>query len=389
MLIITAAGCGQTDDAPPASGETEETPGDTGDEEVAETPEDEGGEEAGAFKIGIVTDTVSQGEEEFQAGQNMVKKYGKDMIQHVTFPDKFMEEQETTIAQIAGFADDPDVKAIIVLQAVPGTVPGFEKVRETRDDILLIAGLPQDDADIIADRADIVINTDDLGRGETIIRLAHEMGAKTFIHYSFPRHMAIDLLAQRRDIMKDVAAELGMEFLEVDAPDPMGDSGIPGSQQFILEDVPKQIDKYGEDTAVFSTNCSMQEPLIKSAIATKALYPEQCCPSPYHAYPGGLGIEIPEDKAGDLDYILEAIGAKVEEAGMSGRMATWQVPSAMAMIEAATDYSIAYAKGEVEKYDKNKFQDVMRDVVGDDTIVLEELGDLSNYLMFKANSIVF
>jgi len=365
LLLTSVTGCGKEDD-------------------TATT----GGEELG-FKIGLVTDTVSQGEEEFRAGENMVKKYGKDVVKHVTFPDNFMQEQETTIAQIAGLADDPDVKAIIVLQAVPGTVPAFEKIREKRDDILLIAGLPQEDAEIVADRADIVINTDDLGRGKTIINLAHEMGAETFIHYSFPRHMAIDLLAQRRDIMKETAAELGIEFVEVDAPDPTGDSGIPGAQQFILEDVPRQVDKYGENTALFSTNCSMQEPLIKSVLSTSAIFPEQCCPSPYHAYPGGLGIEIPEDKAGDLNYILDQITEKVAEADMSGRMATWKVPSAMAMIETAVDYAVAFGKGEVERFDKEKFQDMMRKVIEDDSIELEELEGLPNYLLFISSSKIF
>lgn len=365
VMVISATGCGKTEDAPAT-----------------------GGENLG-FKIGLVTDTVSQGEEEFRAGENMVKKYGKDVVKHVTFPDNFMQEQETTIAQIAGLADDPEVKAIIVLQAVPGTVPAFEKIRESRDDILLIAGLPQEDAEIVADRADIVINTDDVKRGETIINLAHEMGAKTFIHYSFPRHMSIDLLAQRRDVMKKTAEGLGMEFVEVDAPDPTGDSGIPGAQQFILEDVPRQVEKYGKDTALFSTNCSMQEPLIKSVLATEAMYPEQCCPSPYHAYPGGLGIEIPEDKAGDLDYILEQIEAKVKEAGMTGRMATWKVPSAMAMIEAAVDYGVAFGKGEVNGFEKDKFQDIMRGIIGDDSIVLEELDGFSNYLLFVSSSKIF
>ena len=41
-----------------------------------------------------------------------------------------------------------------------------------------------------------MIDTDNLRRGETIMELAHEMGAKKFIHYSFPRHMSIELLAR-------------------------------------------------------------------------------------------------------------------------------------------------------------------------------------------------
>ena len=380
VLLISATACGGTDE--PATSE-EETGGETG----GETAEETGGEGLG-FKIGLVTDTVSQGEEEFRAAENMVAKYGADVIKHVTFPDNFMQEQETTIAQIAGLADDPDIKAIIVCQSVPGTVAAFEKIRETRDDILLIAGLPQEDAEIVADRADIVINTDDVQRGETIMRLAHEMGAKTFIHYSFPRHMSIDLLAQRRDVMKNLAAELGIEFVEVDAPDPTGDAGIPGAQQFILEDVPRQVEKYGKDTALFSTNCSMQEPLIKSVLSTGAMFPEQCCPSPYHGYPGALGIEIPEDKAGDLQFILDEIKSKVEEAGQSGRMATWKVPAAMAIIESAVEYGVLYGKGEVDGFNKAKLEEVMSEVVGD-KIEFGQLGDLENYMLFISTSVIF
>ena len=67
-------------------------------------------------------------------------------------------------------------------------------------------------------------------------------------------------------------------------------------------------------------------------------------PSPYHAYPGGLGIEIPEDKAGDLNYILDQITEKVAEADMSEEWQHGKVPSAMAMIETAVDYAVAFGK---------------------------------------------
>ena len=255
------------------------------------------------FKIGIVTGTVSQGEEEFRAAENMVKKYGENNIVHITYPDKFDQEQETTISQIASLATDEDMKAIVICQAVTGTAAAIDKVKESRDDILFILGAPHEDPDTIASRADILLEPDQLRRGESIVELAKEMGAETFVHYSFPRHMSMELLSQRRDIMKDTAKRVGLDFVELDAPDPLGESGIPGAQQFILEDVPRQVDKYGKNTAFFSTNCGMQEPLIKSALDTGAIFPEQCCPSPYHAYPGALGLEIPEDKAGDLEYM--------------------------------------------------------------------------------------
>ncbi|OZV10932.1 hypothetical protein CIW83_17345 [Tissierella sp. P1] len=343
------------------------------------------------YKIGIVTGTVSQGEEEFRAGERMVAKYG-DMIKHITYPDKFAQEQETTIAQVASLAADPAVKAIVFVQAVEGAAPAIDKVRETRPDILFILGVPHENPDTIASRGDILLELDQLQRGKSVIHKAKEMGAKTFIHYSFPRHMSMELLAARRDIFKETCADLGIQFVEVDAPDPLSDAGVPGAQLFILEDVPRQVDKYGKDTAFFSTNCSMQEPLIKQALETGAIYPEQCCPSPYHAYPGALGIEIPSDKAGDLDYLSEQISAKIAEKGGTGRFGTWNRPANVAIIEAGVEYAKAYAEGKIEKFDKDAMVQYMKEVTGDknNEVKFSELNeDTPNFLLFVLGSQIF
>src|SRR5678816_1086942 len=87
------------------------------------------------FKIGIMTGTVSQGEDEFRAGQMVVAKYGADHVKMVTYPDNFMNEQETVISQLVGLASDPDVKVIIVGQAIPGSIAALRKIKEKRPDI--------------------------------------------------------------------------------------------------------------------------------------------------------------------------------------------------------------------------------------------------------------
>jgi len=338
------------------------------------------------WKIGVLTGTSSQNEEEFVAGRELVEKYGEDRVIHKTYPDNFTKEQETTITLAMDMASDPSVKAIIFCQAVPGTAAAFEMIREQRDDILLIAGLPQEDPAIMSEISDIVIDTDNLRRGETIMELAHQMGAKKFIHYSFPRHMSIELLAQRRDNFQQKAEELGIEFIEVAAPDPMGEGGIPASQQFILEDVPRQVTEHGKDTAFFSTNCAMQEPLIKKVLDEGAIFPEQCCPSPYHGYPGALGIEIPEDKVGDVDYIVNEIKNKVEEKGNTGRMGTWTVPAAIALIRACGDYAVEYAQGNVERQDTDRFIEFLRQEAGE---IKVQTYKSDNFLLFVGESQIF
>jgi len=371
VLLLSIAGCSGSSDAPAADSGSEETT------------------ESAGFKIGIVTGTVSQGEEEFRAAQNMIAKYGEDMIVHVTYPDKFAQETETTISQIASLASDPEVKVIVITQAVTGSAAAIDRVKETRDDILFILGAAHEDPDTVIPRADMILELDQLTRGKNIIELAAEMGAEVFIHYSFPRHMAMELLAARRDEMKKTAEELGIEFYEVDAPDPTGDAGIPGAQQFIMEDVPRQIEKYGVNTAFFSTNCGMQEPLIKQTLEYGGIYPEQCCPSPYHAYPGALGIEIPEEFAGDVEYVHEQNALKIAEKGGTGRFATWLRPANPTMIEAGVEYGILYANGEVGKDDYAKMQEIFTELCDGVDVTFSNFEGNENFILFTIGSEIY
>ena len=75
----------------------------------------------GDFKIGIMTGTVSQGEEDYRAGQQVAARY-PGRVKTVTFPDNFSTEVETVVSQLVGLADDPDVKVVIAGQAINGSV---------------------------------------------------------------------------------------------------------------------------------------------------------------------------------------------------------------------------------------------------------------------------
>lgn len=340
-------------------------------------------------KIGIMTGTVSQGEEEYRAGEEMMVKYGEDRIIHVTYPDKFNDEQETTITQIAAMAADPDVKAIVVCQAVPGTAAAIRKAQEFRDDVMFVLGTIQEEPIMTSRLANILYEPDQAERGRNIAEKSRAMGAKTVVHYSFPRHMGIVLLAERRKSMEEACKELGLEFVFINAPDPTGEGGVPSSQQFILEDVPRQIARYGKDTAFFSTNCSMQEPLIKMVMDGGAIYPEQCCPSPFHALPNALGIEV--EKSGDVDDIIKKITKAVADAGMQGRVSTWKAPLAMSFIRAGAALAMQYAEGTLtDPNDLEAAKRELRKVAGEDTRIRSYNEKRApNLLMVVGESIIF
>ena len=339
---------------------------------------------AASGKVAIVTNTVSQNEEEYRSAEEMVRKYG-DRVVHVTWPDNFMTEQEQMVTILARLAADYDIKAIVINQAVPGSNAAVDKLKETRDDIFIVYCTPQENPPDVAERAHVVLQPNEIEMGNTIPVQAAALGAKTFVHYSFPRHMSIPFLSIRRDMMREKCAELGIEFVDATAPDPTGDLGLPGAQQFILEDVPKMVERYGEDTAFFSTNCGMQIPLIASVVDTKAIYPQPCCPSPYHGFPAALGIESDLANPNNLQYVIDETRKILTEKGVVGRLSTWPVPVAMTFTAGSVDYAFRIIDGEtdINNFDKALLEQCLSDYTETETTLTATQIDDNTSLLVK------
>lgn len=341
-------------------------------------------DDAPDYKIGIITGTVSQGEEEYQAAQNLKAKYG-DMIVTATYPDDFSSETEQTIATVTNMASDPDVKAIIFVQAVPGATAAIKKVKETRDDILFVTGVCAEDPGVIAAEADICMLVDEITMGKTIIDQAKSMGAKTFVHISFERHLGYSTIAARQKLFKENCAANGITYVEATAPDPTGDAGVTGAQAWVTENIKKYVDQYGKDTAFFCTNCSMQVPLIQQCAELGAIYPQQCCPSPYHGYPSAFNIDT-KGHEGDVPYVLEEIKKAVAAKGNTGRMSTWEVPVNMVMIEAGVEYAIKWCEGDItDRCDEAALLAEIKAIAGETASLThyedEAVGELDNFFM--------
>lgn len=305
MMLVTSvfAGCG-------SAKETEE-------------PKDEA--KSDEYHIAIVTPTLSVSEDEFRAGEQLVEQY-PDIVQHLVLPEKFDTEIEGCISTIVSAADDPLMKAVVVISGQSGLIPAFQQIKEKNPDIITVSAPIYDEPDMMSEYIDLNFDMNALGRGETIPTKAKEMGAKTFIHYSFPTHLAKPLVSARKDKMKETCEKLGMEFVEIITPDPQTGNGPEAMQQFLKEDIPRQIEKYGTDTNIFGSNCPMYDVILAQALELKFMVAEQCCPTPTQAYPTVLGLEIAEEDATNFDKINEMIAEKVDAQGMKGKLSGWPVP---------------------------------------------------------------
>lgn len=342
-MAFALCACGSSTSAPAA--DTADTADTAESADAADTAED-----TGDIHIGIVTGSVSQSEDDRRGAEAFQEMYGEDMVKLAIYPDNFTEELETTIQTIVNLSDDPDMKAIIVNQAVPGTTEAFRRIKETRPDIICIAGESHEDLPEIGSAADLVCNNDFVARGYLIIRTAHELGCDTFVHISFPRHMSYETMSRRVAIMQAACEEFGMEFVLETAPDPTSDVGVAGAQAYILEKVPEWVEKYGENAAYFCTNDAHTEPLLKQLLEYGGYFIEADLPSPTMGYPGALGIDLTEE-AGDYEKILAKVEEAVCEKGGAGRFGTWAYSYGYTVSAGLAQHALNVINGESELTD--------------------------------------
>lgn len=343
VMVFALVACGEQKDPANTSGDTtvgsDDTTVATDDTTDAKKPH-----------IGIVTGSVSQSEDDRRGAEAFQTMYGEDMVKLAIYPDNFTEELETTIQTIVNMSDDPEMKAIIVNQAVPGTAEAFRQIKERRPDILCIAGEAHEDLPVIGAAADLVCNNDFVARGYLIIRTAHELGCDTFVHVSFPRHMAYETMSRRVAIMQAACEEFGMKFVLETAPDPTSDVGVAGAQAYILEKVPEWVEKYGKQAAYFCTNDAHTEPLLKQLLTYGGYFIEADLPSPLMGYPGALGLDLTAE-AGDFEKILAKVESAICEKGGADHFGTWAYSYGYTVSAGLAQHALNVINGESELTD--------------------------------------
>ncbi|MCL1842548.1 MAG: DUF3798 domain-containing protein [Defluviitaleaceae bacterium] len=355
-LMFVLVACGSDDDGDTAAADAGTAiGGEAGGETPGQDPANNDLADDSPFPgvIAIVTNTVDQNEEEFRSAEALVNRYGADRVHHRTWPVYFATEPEMMITILTEIASDLDVGAIIINQAVVNTNAAIDAVRDIRgDDIfIVVASAAEDPRDVYA-RVDLSLDVNNPDIGALFVEQAVAMGAEAIAHYSFPRHMAIPMLAARRDNMAAAAAAAGLPFHDLPSPDPMEEGGMAASQLFISQDVGRQVEALGVNTAFFSTNCGQQIPLLQQVLAYGAMYVQPCCPSPFHAFPQALGLAATQEEAVQqfsIYEIVEATRAAIADAGMAGRLSNWALPGSMAYTTVGFYYAVEWLNGRVSQ----------------------------------------
>jgi hypothetical protein len=308
--------------------------------------------------IAVITGGIAGAWDDHLGATYLIKQYGSaasgGLIRYLNYPGNFMENQDQYIAMVAALAEDPAIKAIVVNQAIPGTAEAFKRVHAKRPEIFCVAGEAHEDAPVITAAADFVSSQDFVSRGYTLVWAASQLGAKSFVHISFPRHMAYDNLGLRRTIMEAACKEFGLKFAYEAAPDPQKPGGET-ARAFILDKVPAWLKQYGpngEKVAMFCTCDAHTAPLIKGLLkSTNGVFVEADLPSPFMGYPTALDINLTGKK--DLPGMLKEVERTVVAKGGAGRFGTWAFSYGATVTAGLGEFAIRVVTGKAQRNNLN------------------------------------
>ncbi|MDR2422899.1 MAG: DUF3798 domain-containing protein [Deltaproteobacteria bacterium] len=314
---------------------------------IAETPKF-------SWRIGLVTSSSAQGDDGMVGVNEALKLYGDarngGLIKLATYPENFLAEIEATKLTIESLAEDPLVKAICVLEGVPGTTEAFKRIRARRPEIFLVVSETHEETEFIASVADMVVNADFIARGYLIPYAAKKLGARSFVHVSFPRHMIDESLSRTRDIMELACEDLGLAFHSESSLDPTAPTGVKVAMDFIAERVPKWLEQYGPNTAFYATNNAQTIPMIEQIVKLGGYFVEADESSPLLGFPEALDVDVSQSNL-DLDKVVKDIEEEIKRRGASGRLGSWVSSLNYSHALALVEFCRLVVEGKIEKRD--------------------------------------
>ena len=321
-------------------------------------------------KVAIVLGYPNGGELEHHAAVLIAKRYGQEKVILAKCPTNSMVEQEAVLRTVTELGADPEVKVLIIGETLPGTAEAIDKLRELREDVLIICIVPYvNDYRKIARKTDIGLTADILGDGSEMVRQAKKMSADTLVCYTLqPDMLMYPMQLAKRKLVEQECIELDIEFVEVSIPLSTEDTYIQKIQEFVQEDIFRAVATHGKDTAFLCVSNQfigiIAGIISEAAPEAGAIIPDHRN-SMYNFYAPRLVRNL-NTSLYNTPEGMEETRRILAEKNMLGRISVWPETFMFTAINASMDYAIKWINGDVPKegVDRGVLAQLMTDYAG-------------------------
>lgn len=288
------------------------------------------------------------------------------------FPRNILTDPSDVSRTLAELADDPLLRGVVLGEAPVGSIDGLARLRAKRPDIYVIVIDPHEKIERMAQVATLTLSLNHAARGFLYPTLAHRMGARTLVYFSFPRHLALPGFGQQYRVMSQVTLDLGMIMVsDIKGPDPLDpDCDLSTLEEYLTRAVRAYLDQYGPNTAFMTTSTTHSDLLVPIIMREGGAMLPAVQPSLLLGYPEALDM-VEETFAlfGRWRKMLAVIDEKIiarassapggPEATAQGQFAAWTYPYPHTVMMALTDLTVAAIGEQSDIYNRNNIDQAL------------------------------
>lgn len=352
-MVLGMAACGSLS-AESTGGET--APDTT---EEAQPEGEEGTEDAEAErplnpegkKIGVLCSPLSWGEENYRMTTKCIEKFGEDRIEVTTLPED--ADVQTIVSQASTMANDPEIGALIINEAVPGSVAAADAAKQANSEILVIMVNPSEEPPEVAAVADLAVMTVFNELTVAAAEQAAEKNCEVMVLEVPIDQQGMERAQSRIAACQEKCDELGIKLVINSLPSESDANTRPAMIQAAKEDIYNKLDEYGDNTG-FMCFSSFIATAVFTALCEEGRGYLVGTPDPGPFAPGfmdAFGITADEEHILDVDWTNKAIADALDEKGMSGHFCNWEIPYFSTVMYGSIAYAKAYLDGEVNTVD--------------------------------------
>lgn len=300
------------------------------------------------------------------------KQWAGHQVELRSFPHSILTAPSDISRTLAELADDPLLRGVVLGEAPVGSINGLARLRAKRPDIYVIVIDPHEKIERMAQVATLTLSLNHTARGFLYPTLAHRMGARTLVYFSFPRHLALPGFGQQYRVMSQVTLDLQMIMVsDIKGPDPLDPAcDLSTLEEYLTRAVRAYLDQYGPDTAFVTTSTTHSDLLVPIVMREGGAMLPAVQPSLLLGYPEALDM-VEETRAlfGQWRKLLgvmdEKIMARASQTGLPdtqpplGQFAAWTYPYPHTVMMAMTDLTVAAIAHQDDIYNRNNIDQAL------------------------------
>ncbi len=286
--------------------------------------------------------------------EDLEKHWSRALVEPRYFPLENQGDPEAVSRTLVELAQDSNLRGVVLGEAPGGSVDGVARLRARRPDIFVIALDPHEDLVKMSRVATLTVALNHPARGVTYPTMAHRMGARSLVFFSFPRHQAMSHFSRQHRIISQVTRDLGMILVsDLHAPDPLANPDDRAAIEGYLEKaVDRYLRQYGENTAFMATSNTYGEILASLVRRKGGCALEAVQPSLVMGYPEALGLEREaRELFGQWRKLLAVEDEKFMALDPPGKLSAWTYPYPHTAMLAMVDIVISAIDQKADIYD--------------------------------------